>query len=85
LAGVAILTNAQLFLLVIGGVFVAETLSVIIQVASFKTTKRRVFRMSPLHHHFELGGWPETKVTVRFWFASLVLSLLGFALIARTT
>jgi phospho-N-acetylmuramoyl-pentapeptide-transferase len=84
LAGVAILTQTQLFLLLIGGVFAAETLSVIIQVASFKTTRRRVFRMSPLHHHFELAGWPETKVTSRFWLASLVLSLLGFALIVRT-
>ncbi|BDE07932.1 phospho-N-acetylmuramoyl-pentapeptide-transferase [Vulcanimicrobium alpinum] len=85
LAGVAVLTGAHLFLLLIGGVFVAETLSVIIQVASYKTTRRRVFRMSPLHHHFELGGWPETKVTSRFWLASLLLSLVGFALIARTT
>jgi phospho-N-acetylmuramoyl-pentapeptide-transferase len=84
LAGVAILTGAQLFLLLIGGVFVAETLSVIIQVASFKTTRRRVFRMSPLHHHFELGGWPETVVTTRFWIASLILSVLGLALISRT-
>ena len=84
LAGVAILTGTQLFLLLIGGVFAAETLSVIIQVASFKTTRRRVFRMSPLHHHFELAGWPETVVTTRFWFASLILSVLGFALISRT-
>ncbi len=84
LAGIAILTHTQLFLLLIGGVFAAETLSVIIQVASYKTTRRRVFRMSPLHHHFELAGWPETKVTSRFWLASLVLSLLGFALIVRT-
>jgi len=84
LAGIAILTRTQLLLLLIGGVFAAETLSVIIQVASFKTTRRRVFRMSPLHHHFELGGWPETKVTSRFWLASFVLSLLGFALITRT-
>lgn len=84
LAGVAILSGTQLFLLLIGGVFVAETLSVIIQVASFKTTRRRVFRMSPLHHHFELGGWPETVVTTRFWIASLVLSVLGLALISRT-
>ncbi len=84
LAGVAIATRTQLFLLLIGGVFAAETLSVIIQVASYKTTRRRVFRMSPLHHHFELGGWPETKVTSAFWIASLVLSLLGFALITRT-
>ncbi|HWT05788.1 MAG TPA: phospho-N-acetylmuramoyl-pentapeptide-transferase [Xanthomonadales bacterium] len=84
LAGVAVLTRTQLFLLLIGGVFVAETLSVIIQVASFKMTRRRVFRMSPLHHHFELGGWPETVVTTRFWIASLVLSVLGLALISRT-
>jgi len=84
LAGVAILSGTQLFLLLIGGVFVAESLSVIIQVASFKTTRRRVFRMSPLHHHFELGGWPETVVTTRFWIASLVLSVLGLALISRT-
>jgi phospho-N-acetylmuramoyl-pentapeptide-transferase len=84
LAGVAILTGTQLFLLIIGGVFAAETLSVIIQVASYKTTRRRVFRMSPLHHHFELGGWPETVVTTRFWIASLVLSVLGLALISRT-
>ena len=84
LAGVAILTDTQLFLLLIGGVLAAETLSVIIQVVSFKTTRRRVFLMSPLHHHFELAGWPETKVTSRFWLASLVLSLLGFALMTRT-
>jgi phospho-N-acetylmuramoyl-pentapeptide-transferase len=81
LAGIAILTGAQLLLLIIGGVFVAETLSVMIQVASYKTTKRRVFRMSPLHHHFELGGWPETKVTASFWTASLVLGLIGVAIV----
>ena len=84
LAGIAILTGTQLYLLLIGGVFAAETLSVIIQVASYKTTRRRVFRMSPLHHHFELAGWPETVVTTRFWFASLILSVTGFALISRT-
>ncbi|HTJ25647.1 MAG TPA: phospho-N-acetylmuramoyl-pentapeptide-transferase [Candidatus Limnocylindria bacterium] len=84
LAGGAILTGTQLLLPLIGGVFAAETLSVIIQVASYKATRRRVFRMSPLHHHFELSGWPETKVTMRFWIASFVLSLLGFALITRT-
>jgi len=83
LAGGAILTGTHLWLLLIGGVFAAETLSVIVQVASYKTTRRRVFRMSPLHHHFELGGWPETTVTARFWLASLMLSILGYALIAR--
>ena len=84
LAGAAILTGAHLLLPLIGGVFAAETLSVILQVASYKLTRRRIFRMSPLHHHFELAGWPETKVTARFWLASLVLSVLGFAVIART-
>ncbi len=84
IAGITILTDAHLLLLLVGGVFVAETLSVIIQVASYKTTRRRVFRMSPLHHHFELVGWPETVVTTRFWIASVVLSVLGLALISRT-
>ncbi len=84
LAGIAILSGAHLLLLLVGGVLAAETLSVIIQVASYKTTRRRVFRMSPLHHHFELGGMPETAVTARFWLASLALSLLGFALVSRT-
>jgi phospho-N-acetylmuramoyl-pentapeptide-transferase len=83
LAGAAILTGMQLLLLLIGGVFVAETLSVIIQVASYKTTRRRVFRMSPLHHHFELGGWPEAKVTSSFWFASLFLAILGFVIVVK--
>ena len=83
LAGGAILSGAQLLLPLIGGVFAAETLSVIVQVASFKTTRRRVFRMSPLHHHFELGGWPETKVTARFWAASLILGIIGFVIVVR--
>jgi len=81
LAGGATLTGMQLVLIVIGGVFAAEALSVILQVASFKMTKRRIFRMSPLHHHFELGGWPETKVTTRFWIASALCSLAGAALV----
>jgi len=81
LAGGAALTGMQLLLILIGGVFAAEALSVILQVASFKMTKRRIFRMSPLHHHFELGGWPETKVTTRFWIASALCSLAGAALV----
>lgn len=82
LAGVAILCGEMLLLIVIGGVFVAEALSVIAQVSYFKATRgRRIFRMSPLHHHFELGGWPETRVTLRFWLASLVCSLLGWAIV----
>ncbi len=84
LAGGAIVTRSQLLLPLIGGVLAAETLSVILQVASFKMTKKRIFRMSPLHHHFELGGWPETKVTTRFWLASALLAGVGFVVVART-
>ncbi len=62
-----------------GGVFVVETLSVMIQVASFKLTGRRVFRMAPLHHHFELKGWAEPKVIVRFWIITVILVLIGLA------
>jgi phospho-N-acetylmuramoyl-pentapeptide-transferase len=81
LAGGATATGMQLLLVLIGGVFAAEALSVIVQVTSYKMTKRRVFRMSPLHHHFELEGWPETKVTSRFWIASALCSLIGFTLL----
>ena len=81
LSGIAILEGEMLLLIVIGGVFVAEALSVILQVTYFKYSGgKRIFRMSPLHHHFELGGWPETKVTTRFWLASAVLALLGWVL-----
>jgi phospho-N-acetylmuramoyl-pentapeptide-transferase len=82
LSGVAILTGEMLLLILVGGVFVAETLSVILQVTYFKLSGgKRIFRMSPLHHHFELGGLPETKVTSRFWVASTALSLLGWAIV----
>jgi len=60
-------------------VFVAETVSVVLQVASFKLYKRRIFRMAPLHHHFELKGWPEPKIIVRFWIVTLILVLIGLA------
>ncbi|MDQ2871703.1 MAG: phospho-N-acetylmuramoyl-pentapeptide-transferase [Candidatus Eremiobacteraeota bacterium] len=82
LSGVAILTGEMLLLVLIGGVFVVEALSVIAQVAYFKRTGgKRILRMSPLHHHFELGGWPETTVTRRFWFASAALSAIGLAIV----
>jgi phospho-N-acetylmuramoyl-pentapeptide-transferase len=82
LAGVAIVSGEMLLLLVAGGVFIAETLSVIVQVTYFKATGgKRVFRMSPLHHHFELLGWPETKVTMRFWLASSLCSLIGWSIV----
>jgi phospho-N-acetylmuramoyl-pentapeptide-transferase len=82
LSGIAIVEGEMLLLILIGGVFVAEALSVILQVSYFKMTHgKRIFRMSPLHHHFELGGLPETAVTYRFWAASFVLSALGLAVV----
>ena len=81
LAIVAILTKTEFLLIIIGGVFVVETLSVIIQVISFQTTGKRVFLMSPIHHHFELLGWPETKVVHTFWGTGLVLGILGLLLL----
>ncbi len=81
LAAVAILTKTELLLVVIGGVFVIETLSVIIQVISFQTTGKRVFLMSPIHHHFELLGWKETKVVHRFWAAGLIFGLLALLMV----
>jgi phospho-N-acetylmuramoyl-pentapeptide-transferase len=62
-----------------GGVFVMETVSVILQVASFKLTGKRIFRMAPLHHHFELKGWPESRVIVRFWVITMILVMVGLA------
>jgi phospho-N-acetylmuramoyl-pentapeptide-transferase len=77
LAAVAILTKLEILLIIIGGVFVIETLSVILQVASFKTTGKRIFRMSPLHHHYELIGWSEWRVVVTFWSVGLLFAILG--------
>jgi phospho-N-acetylmuramoyl-pentapeptide-transferase len=68
-----------LVLLVMGGVFVMETVSVMLQVISYKLTGRRIFRMAPLHHHFELKGWPEPRVIVRFWIITVILVLVGLA------
>ncbi len=76
---IAVLVRQELVLLIMGGVFVMETVSVILQVASFKLTGRRIFRMAPLHHHFELKGWPEPRVIVRFWIITVVLVLAGLA------
>ncbi|MEG1584617.1 MAG: phospho-N-acetylmuramoyl-pentapeptide-transferase [Anaerovorax sp.] len=77
----AILMNIELIIPIAGGVFVAEALSVIIQVASFKTTGKRVFKMAPLHHHFELSGWKETKVVLTFWVVTLVLCIVSIFII----
>jgi phospho-N-acetylmuramoyl-pentapeptide-transferase len=76
---VAVLVRQEIVLLIMGGVFVMETVSVILQVGSYKLTGRRIFRMAPLHHHFELKGWPEPRVIVRFWIITVVLVLVGLA------
>ena len=76
---VAVVVRQEIVLFIMGGVFVVETLSVVIQVASFKITGRRVFRMAPLHHHFELKGWKENQVVVRFWIITMMLVLIGLS------
>jgi phospho-N-acetylmuramoyl-pentapeptide-transferase len=79
LGTIAVIVRQEVVLFIMGGVFVMETLSVMIQVASFKLTGKRVFRMAPIHHHFELKGWPEPRVIVRFWIITVVLVLIGLA------
>ncbi|NLY29251.1 MAG: phospho-N-acetylmuramoyl-pentapeptide-transferase [Firmicutes bacterium] len=80
LGAMAVVTSTELFLVIIGGVFVIETLSVMLQVSYFRLTGgRRIFRMAPLHHHFELKGWPETKVVFRFWLIGFVFAVIGLA------
>lgn len=76
---IAVLVRQEVVLVIMGGVFVMETLSVMLQVASFKLTGKRVFKMAPLHHHFELKGWPEPRVIVRFWIITVILVLIGLA------
>jgi phospho-N-acetylmuramoyl-pentapeptide-transferase len=79
IGALAVVTKNEFLLLIVGGVFVMEALSVMIQVASFKTRGKRVFRMAPIHHHFELKGWPEPKVIVRFWIISILLAILALS------
>lgn len=80
IAAVAILTKLEILLVIIGGVFVIETLSVIIQVISFKTRGKRIFKMSPLHHHYELSGWSEWRVVVTFWLVGMIFAVIGIYL-----
>src|SRR5690606_37834545 len=76
---VAVIVRQEIVLFIMGGIFVAETVSVILQVASFKMTGKRIFRMAPLHHHYELKGWPEPRVIVRFSIITIILVLVGLA------
>ena len=79
IAAVAVMTKQEMLLAIVGGLFVLEALSVIIQVASFKSTGRRVFKMAPLHHHFELMGWAESRVIIRFWILAILFAVLGLS------
>ena len=79
LGTVAVMVRQEIVLFIMGGIFVLETVSVMLQVASFKLTGKRIFRMAPIHHHFELKGWPEPKVIVRFWIITVILVLIGLA------
>ncbi len=79
LAAIAVIIRHEIVFIIMGGVFVLETVSVILQVASFKLTGKRIFRMAPIHHHFELKGWPEPRVIVRFWIITVILVLIGLA------
>ena len=80
IAGLAVMTKTELLLVLIGGIFVVEALSVAIQVISFQTTRRRVFLMAPIHHHFELKGWSETKIILRFWIVASICGAIGFTI-----
>ena len=80
LASLAVLTSQELLLILIGGVFLMETLSVIIQVVSFKTRGKRVFKMAPIHHHFEMLGWTEQQVVISFWFLGFICGIIGIVL-----
>ena len=79
LGTVAVMVKQELVLALVGGVFVVEALSVIFQVTSYKTRRKRIFRMAPIHHHFELQGWAEPKIIVRFWIISIILALLAIS------
>jgi phospho-N-acetylmuramoyl-pentapeptide-transferase len=76
---VAVIVRQEIVLAIMGGIFVIEAVSVILQVASFKMTGKRIFRMAPIHHHYELKGWAEPKVIVRFWIITIILVLVGLA------
>ena len=76
---VAVVVRHEIVALVMGGLFVIETASVILQVVSYKLTGKRIFRMAPIHHHFEKKGWPESTVVIRFWIISIILAMIGLA------
>jgi phospho-N-acetylmuramoyl-pentapeptide-transferase len=80
IAGLAVMTKTEVLLILLGGIFVIEALSVVVQVISFQTTRRRVFLMAPIHHHFELRAWSETKIILRFWIVASICAAIGFTI-----
>ena len=80
IGAMAVMTQTEVLLIIIGGIFVIEALSVLLQVFSFRTFRRRIFLMAPLHHHFEMMAWSETKIMLRFWIIAAVCSGIGFTL-----
>jgi phospho-N-acetylmuramoyl-pentapeptide-transferase len=84
IAGLAVMTRTELLLVLLGGIFVIEALSVAIQVASFQATRKRVFLMAPIHHHFELRAWSETKIILRFWIVAAICCAIGFTIYRQT-
>jgi phospho-N-acetylmuramoyl-pentapeptide-transferase len=81
IAIISVFLKKEFLLLLVGGIFALESLSVILQVASFRLRGKRIFLMSPIHHHFQLKGWPESKITIRFWIISAILALLALTAI----
>ena len=79
IGAIAVATKHEIVLAIIGGLFVLETISVMMQVFSFKLTGKRIFKMAPLHHHFEQKGWSESTIVIRFWIISIILALIGLA------
>src|ERR1700678_1335388 len=79
-AGLAVMTNTEVLFILLGGIFVVEALSVVIQVISFQTTRKRVFLMAPIHHHFELMSWSESKIILRFWIVASIFGAIGFTI-----
>ena len=79
LGTLAVMIKQEILLVIVGGIFVAEAVSVIFQVASYKLTKKRIFKMAPLHHHFEISGWAEPKIVVRFWIISVILAIVALS------
>src|ERR671915_299082 len=84
IAAMAVMTKTEVLLIILGGIFVIEALSVLLQVFSFQTFRKRIFLMAPIHHHFEILGWSETKIILRFWIVAAICAAIGFTVYQQT-